>query len=153
MKEGLIHLRVILIAYGQVSIVAPPGEGALDFPAFAVATQRATVVEEGFGAPAAMRILSHTSCSSHCRNRRQQVLAAGYCVGKSRQCAPLLSIQTMPSSVARLSAQGRPRLRSLDNSGSIRFHCFSLRNDDRISSFSSSPPHKVQTNLFPSFPC
>jgi hypothetical protein len=41
MKEGLIHLQVILIAYGQVSIVAQPSEGALDFPAFAVATQRA----------------------------------------------------------------------------------------------------------------
>jgi hypothetical protein len=80
MKEGLIHRQVILIAYGQASIVAQPGEGALDFPAFAVATQRATVVEERFGAPAAMRILSHTSCSSHCRNHRQHVLATGYCL-------------------------------------------------------------------------
>ena len=47
MKEGLIHQQVILIAYGQASIVAPPGEGALDFPAFAVATQRATSLKRG----------------------------------------------------------------------------------------------------------
>jgi hypothetical protein len=100
----------------------------------------------------ARQILSHTSCSSHCRNRRQQVLAAGYCLGKSRQRAPVLSTQRMPSSTARLSAQGRPRLRNFGNSGSTRSHCFSLRNDDCIPSFSSSPLQKVQTNLFPSSP-
>lgn len=116
-----MHQQVILITYGQASIVAQPGEGARDFPAFAVATRRAAVFEEEFGAPAAMQILSHISCSSHCRNRRQQVLAAGYCLGKSRQRGPFLA----PTSTARLSAQGRigsVALTTVTQSASIATH-------------------------------
>jgi len=82
------------------------------------------------------QILSHTSCSSHCRRRRQHVLGLGYSLGRSRQRAPVLSIQRMPSSTRRLSAQGRPRLRSLGRSGSIFAHCSSDKNAFCIPSFS-----------------
>src|SRR5579859_535951 len=50
------------------------------------------------------QILSHTSRSSQCRSRRQQVLGLGYSLGKSRQRAPVLSTQRIPSSTWRLSA-------------------------------------------------
>ena len=55
MTEALKHAQDAVLAHLKPTEVAEPGEGALDFPAFAVATQRATVVEEKFDAPAAMR--------------------------------------------------------------------------------------------------
>jgi hypothetical protein len=82
------------------------------------------------------QILSHTSCSSHCRSRRQQVLGLGYSLGKSRQRAPVLSTQRIPSNTWRWSAQGRPRLRTLGKSGSILAHCSSDKNAFCIHSFS-----------------
>jgi len=92
-------------------------------------------------------ISSHTPRSSHVRRRLQHVAAEGYCSGISRQRAPVLSTQRMPSSTCRLSAHGRPLLRTLGNSGSIRFHCSSVRNLSPIPSFPPQMPHKVQTFL------
>lgn len=84
----------------------------------------------------ARQILSHTPCFSHRANRRQQVAGLGYSSGKSRQRAPVLSTQRMPSSTCRLSAHGRPRLFSTGSKGSIFCHCASDRNAFRIPSFS-----------------
>lgn len=84
------------------------------------------------------QILSHSSCSSQSRNRRQHVLALGYSLGKSRQRAPVLRTQRMPSKTRRLSDQGRPRLLNFGKSGSILFHCSSDKNASRILSFSNN---------------
>ena len=85
----------------------------------------------------ARQILSQISSSSHCWSRRQQVLALGYTSGRSRHRAPVFNTQRMPSKTCRLSAQGRPRLSSFGNSGSMRRHCPSVRNVCCIPSFSS----------------
>lgn len=84
----------------------------------------------------ARQILSHTPCFSQRASRRQQVAGLGYSAGKSRQRAPVLSTQRMPSSTCRLSAHGRPRLFSTGSNGSILRHCASDRNAFRIPSFS-----------------
>ena len=84
----------------------------------------------------ARHTLSQTPCFSQRASRRQQVAALGYSAGKSRQRAPLLSTQRMPSSTCRLSAHGRPRLFSTGSNGSIFCHCTSDRNAFRIPSFS-----------------
>lgn len=94
------------------------------------------------------QILSQTSCSSHWRKRRQQVLALGYSLGKSRQRAPVLSTQRMPSSTRRLSAQGRPRLRSLGKSGSSLAHCPSDKNAFCIPSFSQILVNSTSTKCY-----
>ena len=87
----------------------------------------------------ARQILSHNPCCSHWRNRRQQVLALGYSLGKSRQRAPVLSTQRMPSTTCRWSRQGRPRDLVFGSNGSIRSHCASVRNGFGIPSFSHNP--------------
>jgi hypothetical protein len=69
--------------------------------------------------------------SSQSFSRRQQVEALGYRLGRSRQRAPLLSTQRMPSKTCRLSCQGLPPLGPaavLGKSGSSFFHCSSFRN-------------------------
>jgi len=91
------------------------------------------------------QILSHTSCSSHWRKRRQQVLGLGYSLGKSLQRAPVLSTQRMPSSTRRLSAHGRPRLFVLGKSGSILAHCSSDKNAFCIPSFSQNRRKSTST--------
>ena len=53
---------------------------------------------------------SHTSRSSHCFNRRQQVAGEGYLSGKNLHAAPVCSTHRMPSRQARFDAHGRPRL-------------------------------------------
>jgi len=81
--------------------------------------------------------LSHTSCSSHRRKRRQQV--AGLTPksgGRSRHRAPVLSIQRMPSSTARLSFHGRPALEYCGKSGSSLAHWESDNMGFAIPSFS-----------------
>ncbi len=79
---------------------------------------------------------SHTSCSSHCFNRRQQVAGDGYLSGKHRHAAPVCSTHRMPSKQARFEAHGRPRLspRRLGSgsSGSISLHCASVNNSNRF---------------------
>lgn len=80
--------------------------------------------------------VSHKSSSSQSRSRRQQVLALGYSLGRSRQRAPLRSTHKMPSSTARSSARGRPNPRGGGNRGSIFSHCRSLKSEgSRIPSF------------------
>jgi len=72
---------------------------------------------------------SQTPRSSHCRSRRQHVTGLGYCGGKSRHLAPDRSTHRMPSTHARLSAAGRPRLpmrRDSGNKFSIAAHCRSV---------------------------
>ena len=92
-----------------------------------------------------LQILSQTPRFSQRRNRRQQVLALGYSLGKSRQRAPVLSTQRMPSTTRRLSAQGRPRLLSRGRSGSIFFHCSSDKNAFCIPSFSQNLSKSTST--------
>jgi hypothetical protein len=79
---------------------------------------------------------SHTSCSSHCFNRRQQVAGEGYLSGKNLQAAPVCNTHRMPSRQARLDAHGRPRLSlrcfGTGSSGSISSHCASLNNSNRF---------------------
>jgi len=92
----------------------------------------------------ARHTLSQTPCFSQRAKRRQQVAALGYSLGKSRQRAPTLRTQRMPSSTRRLSAQGRPRLLSRGNNGSIFFHCSSDKNAFCIPSFSQN--HRKSTS-------
>ena len=79
---------------------------------------------------------SHTSCSSHCFNRRQQVAGDGYLSGKNLHAAPVCNTHRMPSRHARFDAHGRPRLSlrrfSSGSSGSIRSHCASFNNSNRF---------------------
>jgi len=94
------------------------------------------------------QILSQTSCSSHWRKRRQQVLGLGYSWGRSRQRAPVLSTQSIPSNTRRFSAQGRPRLRSFGRSGSIFSHCESDKNAFCIPSFSQIYVSSTSTKCY-----
>ena len=58
-------------------------------------------------APSSVRhALSHTSCSSHCFKRRQQVAGDGYFSGKNLHAAPVCSTHRMPSRQARFDAHG-----------------------------------------------
>ena len=74
------------------------------------------------------QMLSQMSCSSQSRSLRQQVLALGYSLGRSRQRAPLRSTHRMPSSTERSSARGRPNTPGGGKRGWIRSHCTSLSN-------------------------
>jgi len=56
----------------------------------------------------ARQIVSHTSCSSQSRSRRQHVAGEGNSSGISCQRAPLRRIHKMPSSTLRSLARGRP---------------------------------------------
>ena len=79
---------------------------------------------------------SHTSCSSHCFKRRQQVAGDGYLSGRNRHAAPVCNTHKMPSRQARLDAQGRPRLSlrrfGSGNRGSSNSHCLSFNNSNRF---------------------
>ncbi len=79
---------------------------------------------------------SHTFCSSHCFNRRQQVAGEGYLSGKNLHAAPVCSTHRMPSRQARFDAHGRPRLSlrcfGSGSRGSISSHCRSLNNSNRF---------------------
>lgn len=79
---------------------------------------------------------SQTPCSSHCFSRRQQVAGDGYFSGRNRHAAPVQSTQRMPSRQSLFDAQGRPRWsrRRLGsgNSGSIKAHCASVNNSNRL---------------------
>jgi hypothetical protein len=79
---------------------------------------------------------SHTSCSSHCFSRRQQVAGEGYLSGKNRHAAPVCNTQRMPSRQARFEAHGRPRLSlrrfGSGSSGASSSHCASLNNSNRF---------------------
>jgi hypothetical protein len=79
---------------------------------------------------------SHTSCSSHCFKRRQQVAGEGYLSGKNLHAAPVCKTHRMPSRQVRLDAHGRPRLSlrrfGSGSSGPINSHCASLNNSNRF---------------------
>ena len=79
---------------------------------------------------------SHTSCSSHCFKRRQQVAGDGYLSGKNLHAAPVCNTHRMPSRQARFDAHGRPRLSlprfGSGSSGSINSHCASFNNSNRF---------------------
>jgi hypothetical protein len=62
-------------------------------------------------------ISSHNPSSAHHRILRQQVEGLGYLSGRSRQRAPVLRTQRIPSRQRRLSAQGRPPFFPLGNCG------------------------------------
>lgn len=73
---------------------------------------------------------SQTSSSYHRWSRLQQVAGLGYSAGRSRQRAPVLRTQRIPSKTSRLLAQGRPPLgpeRSSGRRGSIFDHCRSVK--------------------------
>lgn len=87
------------------------------------------------------QMLSQMSSSSQSRNLRQQVLALGYSLGRSRQRAPLRRTQRMPSSTARSFARGRPKPLGGGKRGWICSHWRSLSNvESRIPSF----PHYLR---------
>ncbi len=79
---------------------------------------------------------SHTSCSSHCFNRRQHVAGDGYLSGKNLHAAPVCNTHRMPSRQSRFDAHGRPRLSlrrfGSGSSGSISSHCASFNNSNRF---------------------
>jgi len=89
-----------------------------------------------FNCPAASNVPSNarhasnkTSASSHARNRRQQVLAEGKCLGKSFQRAPLRKTQSTPSKHGRFGTGFWPPFSDASgsgNSGSITAHCLSV---------------------------
>jgi hypothetical protein len=88
-------------------------------------------------APSSVRhASSHTSCSSHCFKRRQQVAGDGYLSGKNLHAAPVCNTHRMPSRQARLDAQGRPRLSlrrfGSGSRGSISSHCASFSSSNRF---------------------
>jgi hypothetical protein len=91
---------------------------------------------------------SQTPCSSHIRNRLQQVDPSGYSSGRSRHRAPVRSTHRIPSKHARLLAHGRPRpsLRCLGsgNNGANNAHCCSLNNTARF--FIQEAHHSTRLN-------
>jgi len=81
--------------------------------------------------------LSHTPSSSHWCKRRQQVAGlTPKSAGKSRQRAPVLRTQRIPSRTARLSFHGRPALEYCGSSGSSLAHCRSDNMGVAMPSFS-----------------
>jgi len=64
--------------------------------------------------------------SSHCFNRRQQIVGEGYLAGRNRHAAPVRSTHKIPSRQAQCETHGRPRLSrrrfGSGNSGSIYVH-------------------------------
>jgi hypothetical protein len=80
----------------------------------------------------ARQALSHTSCSSQSRRRRQQVLGDGKRSGRSGHRAPVRKIQRMPSKTGRFGMGfGPPRGEALSsgNKGAIFSHCASVSSD------------------------
>lgn len=79
--------------------------------------------------------------SSHNFKRRQHVDGLGYRLGRSRQRAPLLSTQRIPSSTWRLSCQGLPPFLPgaiWGSRGSSFLHCSSFKN--KVVRAIGSPP-------------
>ena len=76
MEEGLIHQKVIVIAHDQAAIVAQPGEGAFDLPAFSVAAQRAPILQRRFAATLAMRTDQNNTTLDQAPAQRVAVVSA-----------------------------------------------------------------------------
>ena len=129
--------------YHPLRSLAALGFTDCEAPFFAGAKLPSRNVSSHFSSPSASSApssvrqeSSHTSCSSHCFNRRQQVAGEGYLSGKNLQAAPVCNTHRMPSRQARFDAHGRPRLSlrrfGSGNSGSINSHCASLNNSNRF---------------------
>src|SRR5262245_38556632 len=99
----------------------------------------------------ARQIRSHTPCCSQRCNLLQHTLGlTPMSLGRSRQRAPVLRIQRMPSNTTRFSLGGRPRRRrlSLGKSGSIFCHCCSESNGSRMTIFSQSVLYRTSSKFF-----
>jgi hypothetical protein len=108
----------------------PPFFAGAKLPSAKVSSQ-SKYCRSSSSASNARQISSQMPSSSHNRNRRQQVDGLGYRLGRSRQRAPLLRTQRIPSSTWRLSCQGLPPLvptAVLGRSGSSLFHCSFFKN-------------------------
>ena len=96
---------------------------------------------------------SHTSSSSHCFNRRQQVAGEGNSSGRNRHAAPVCRIHRIPSKQARFDAQGRPRLsflrRGTGNNGSINSHCSSVISFCRFFMTEAQQPTRFRHKYLP----
>ena len=95
-------------------------------------------------------ILGQTSCSSHCCNLGQQVLADGYRLAKSFQLAPLRNSQIMRSNTALLPLGFRPPLAEglgVGRQGSSLIHCSSVTNGFCLA-IKSSFLHPTRHNSF-----
>jgi hypothetical protein len=91
---------------------------------------------------------SQTPSSAQKYILRQQVEGLGYLSGRSRQRAPVLSTQRMPSRQWRLSAQGRPPCLPLGrrgSKGSSFSHIESVKNSRRAMISSTSIMHEFFT--------
>ncbi len=75
----------------------------------------------------ARHIRSQVPSSSHCRRRRQHVDPLGYPSGRSRQRAPVLSTQRMPSTTSRWLTRGRPPFARTSRTREMRFDLGPLR--------------------------
>jgi len=121
------HPLCTLAAFGLSDASAPFFAGAKE-PSANVSSQSSKPAASN-SPRNARQMLSHTSCSSHWHNRRQQVVGDGKSFGKSRHLAPLRSTQRIPSRQSRSFAGGRPPRREclgLDSSGRILSHCESV---------------------------
>ncbi len=103
----------------------------------------------------ARQIRSQVLSSSQRRSRLQQVDGLGYPPGRSRQRAPVLSTQRIPSITARLLIHGRPPLRLRGRRGSkgaILSRCWSVNGTvcRGTRSTSQAPPPGVSEPLFTS---
>lgn len=90
----------------------------------------------------ARQIFSHIPSFIHRWRRRQHVLGLGYRSGKSHHRAPVRNIHKIPSKHARLSAQGRPRLRRIGKCGSIFSHWASDKYTLRLMGFPPMNPYR-----------
>jgi hypothetical protein len=116
--------------------LAPRGLADVGAPFFAEANEPSMNVFSQRSRPRASswprkarHIRSQVPSSSHCRRRRQQVDPLGYPSGRSRQRAPVLSTQRMPSTTSRWLTRGRPPFgerRARGRCGSIFAHCASV---------------------------
>jgi hypothetical protein len=109
----------------------PPFFAEAKLPSAKVSSQ-SRYCRSSSSAKSARQISSQTPRSSHSLNRRQHVAELGYRSGRSRQRAPLLSTQRIPSSTLRLSRQGLPPFLPgavLGSRGSSFSHCSSFKND------------------------
>jgi hypothetical protein len=129
------HPLRALAAFGFPDSVAPFFAGA-KLPSTKLSLQ-SSWPRRSSSARNCRHILSQMPSSSHRCNRRQQV--AGLTPksdGRSRQRAPVLSTQRMPSRTARLSFQGRPALEYCGSNGSSLAHCLSDNMGFAMPSFS-----------------
>ena len=86
MDKGLIHLDMIFPSHHQPSKVAPPCQGAFDFPSSLVATQRASILGGWFGSIFAMRTDQLNPPS--CQPRPQRIGIGGFVVDQPGRIFP-----------------------------------------------------------------